>query len=491
VRADQYHDAGGFGQPESACDEDGRVIAEPHRLARIIFSGMNDIEEWKLGDPARAAAKGYPRDYPAELIDDFGMIFVDLTVDAATGSLVCHEVNGPNAVGSDALTGDSSLRAENEARQAIRRAREFGYLLPDGTLRRPLVTVHAHQHWPFFRTGGEFYPRVDQFADVLRELLPGVLVRCRAATDPPGDEQISVVMGDVPAVAAMIQVDEASQRFEIAGRPVVFVGNPNLLPELIRIGRLGREARTSDSRILRVLHAWRLAGVIHDKGLQQDLLEGTGIRPLRHFSAATREETAGKAGAMLSDHAVVLKPSLTSGGCGVHVIVPGMSEDEISACIDVLLADCRAKYGDDAEVFPLQGFEFVRSTGYPMEDGDHLWDLRIAVLFEPGKARAFPVSLRFAPQPFDARSFQLHRDQWVSNVSGRQQTLLKSGMDDDVLGKVGLSDDLIEEAMRACVTWTIKAWDRSVRDGGSHGAVYEDAREEADEPFYRWERFGG
>jgi hypothetical protein len=121
-------------------------------------------------------------------------------------------------------------------------------------------------------------------------------------------------------------------------------------------------------------------------------------------------------------------------------------------------------------IFPIRGFEFVRSTGYPMEDGEHLWDLRIAVLFEPGKAQAFPVSLRFAPHPFDPASFHLDREQWVSNVSGRRNTFLKSGMDDEVLHKVGLTDALIADAMHACVRWTLKAWDCSARGGGRNAA---------------------
>ena len=64
-----------------------------------------------------------------------------------------------------------------------------------------------------------------------------------------------------------------------------------------------------------------------------------------------------------------------------------------------MIEDCRAKYGEHVErmVFPLRGFEFVRSTYYPMADGGHVCDLRIGVLFEPGRAQVFPVSLRIAP----------------------------------------------------------------------------------------------
>lgn len=461
------------------------------RLARIILAGMNDIEEWRLGDPALAAAKGYPRVYPAEIIDDWGIVFVDVTLDASTGKVVCHEVNGPNAVGSDALTGDSVPRAANEAAQAIRRAKELGHLREDGTLARQVVTIHAHQHWPFFRTGGEFYPRVAAFADCLADALPGMTVACQAAGDALGDEQVSVVMGDVPSIAANVTVDPVSRAFRYRGRPVVFMGNPNLLSELIRTGVFAREDRDAAHPALRVFHAWRLAGLIHDKARQQDLFDETGIRPLAHFTATSVEDALAKTRRMLERHAVVLKPSDTSGGCGVTVVVPGMSDAQIMERIESLLAECRAKYGDnsDAMILPLRGFEFVRSTGYPLEDGEHLWDLRIAVLFEPGRASCYPVTLRLTPDPFDPDSFHLDKRQWVSNVSGRRETLLKSGMDDAVLAAVGLTDSLLEEAMLACARWTSKAWDCLARGGGKAGTVFEDSREEVGQPFYRGETF--
>ena len=62
-------------------------------------------------------------------------------------------------------------------------------------------------------------------------------------------------------------------------------------------------------------------------------------------------------------------------------------------------------------------------------------------------------------------------------------------MDDEVLHKVGMTDALMEQAMEACVRWTMKAWDCSVRDGGKSGAVFEDFAEEVGKPFYRPEKF--
>ncbi len=462
---------------------------DPHRLLRLALAGAGDIEEWRLGDPARAAAQGLPREYPAELLDDRGIVFLDVVVEEGSGDLVCHEVNGPNAVGSDALTGESGARSRNEAQQAAARMVEMG--LAGAGPAEPVVTLHAHQHWRSFRTGGEFFPRVADFETALRELLPGQATELRGAHEELGPEAVSVVFGDVPRVAAQLHLDLLSGRFMYRGRPVAFIGNPNLATELARLGRL--PMRTADLPIAarRVFHAWRLLDTVRDKGVQQELLRGTGLRPLRWFEAGSKAEALAGARAMLSSGPVVLKPNAASGGAGVHVVVAAMTDGEIAARIDTLLRDCLSKYGEnaDATALPIRGFEFVRSTGYPMATGGHLWDLRIAVLFEPGRAWVYPVSMRLSPVPFDPGSFHLDRDQWISNVSGRPVTLLKSGLDDAALQAVGLDPARLEAAMAACVKWTLKAWDAAARGGGPRGAVFEDLAEVEEPGFYPREAF--
>ena len=462
-----------------------------HSILRAVFAGLNDIEEWRLGDSKRAAAKGYPREYAAELIDDYGILFLDFSLDAVSGMLVCHEVNGPNGAGSDALTGDSSTRAESEARQTARRAKDMGYMRPQGTPTQPLVTIHAHQHWKFFRTGSEFYPRVAQFEDVLNELLPGLHICVRAATDALGAEHISVVVGDVPAVAANLAINARTGRFEYLGRPAIFIGNTNLIPELIRTGKLRRQGNDILDVDFRVFHGWRLAHVINDKALQQNLFRGTGVRPLRHFEAHSLEEALRCTKQMLVSGPVVLKPNYGSGGAGVRAVAPGMTDRAIEATLAAIVDDCRAKYGENTEavMFPIRGFEFVRSTDFRQPDGGRLWDLRFCALFEPGKVKVFPGSLRFAPEAFDEKRFFLGRDQWVSNVSGRQVTLHRSGLDDEMLAGVGMTAEMLERAMQASATWAIKAWDRAMRGGTGKAAVYEDECEEKDISYYPWDKF--
>jgi hypothetical protein len=455
------------------------------RLLRIAAAGWNDIEEWRLGDAARAAARGFPRRVPSDVLDDSGIVFVDVTLEARTGRPVCHEVNGPNGVGSDALTGDSGERAESEAGQALRRAAESGHRAADGRLVRPVVTVHAHQHWRAFRTGGEFYPRVGRFAESLAARLPRERIEVRGAGEAFGTESVSVVVGDVPSVAEHLEVERRSGGFLHRGRPVVFLGNPNLACELVRRGRLRLAGGRFLGADLRVFHAWRLVHAVHDKALQQALFEGTALRPLARFEAGTRAEAVRRTRAMLRTGPVVLKPNGGSGGTGVQVAVPGMGDDEVAAKVDALFSECAAKHGEGVEsfAFPVRGFEFVRSTGYPTPAGEHLWDLRVAVAFEPGVAAVYPVSLRIAPKPFDEASFHLDRDRWISNVSGRRESLLKSGLDEEALRLVGFTDERLEEVLRACVAWTERAWDAAVRDATPLGASYEDVCERTDPDF--------
>ena len=457
-----------------------------HDLTRIIFDALGHIDEWKLGDSDVAAAKGYPREYSFDVIDDYGMVFVDVVLDAETRQPICHEVNGPNGVGSDALTGESSDRARNEAHQVMRRLQERGYL-KGARLDRPVVTIHAHQHWKAFRTGFEFYTRADDFATILADLLPGNLVNRRGANEPLGDEDLSVIIGDVPSVAAGIEVDLQTGQFSYKGRPVTFLGNPNLMPELIRIGQIPADRKWSEVVDLRVFHAWRLTRDIHNKSYQQKLFAGTGIRPMRNFEARSPEEALSLSCEHLTHGPVVLKPNGTSGGTGVHVVVPSMTKSEVRKKIDAVVEDCLAKYGTNADsaLFPLRGFEFVRSTGYPMASGEHLWDLRIGVLFEPGMIRTFPVSIRVTPLPFDPDTFHLDRDQWVSNVSGRTSYCLLSGMDDKVLASIGMTPELLDTVFQASAKWTAKAWDMDVRGQN----VYEDACEQDDPDFYPYNKF--
>src|SRR5262249_49163724 len=153
-----------------------------------------------------------------------------------------------------------------------------------------------------------------RFRGLLRDAMPENVVCMRGAHERLGEESISVVLGDVPAVTAGLTLD-ATFGFRYQGRPVIFAGNPNLLPELERTGTLppGRLEDVPDAT-LRSFHAWRLSRVFHDKVRQQSLLRGTGIRPLRTFEARDRDEAVERATGVLGDGPCVLKPRAASGG---------------------------------------------------------------------------------------------------------------------------------------------------------------------------------
>lgn len=461
------------------------------RLLRIVLAHWGDIEEWKLADPAVAAARGFPRRVSVEGVDEGGILFVDVTIDARTGSPVCHEVNGSNAVGSDALTGDSRGRAGIEVRHALRRIHALGLRGAEGRLARPLVTIHAHQHWGAFRTGGEFYPRVGLFAEGLADLLPGVGMEVRGALEDLGDEDLSVVVGDVPSIGEHLEPALRGEGFLYRGRPVVFLGNPNLAVELLRRGRLRREDARIAGADLGSFLCPRLLHLVHDKATQQALFEGTAIRPLACFEAWSRGEAIARTIEHLARGPFVLKPNGGSGGTGVRVAVPSMDDAELRAVVDGVTADFAKKYGESSErvLFPIRGFEFVRSTGLPMEDGEHLWDLRVAVEFEAGMASLYPVSFRLTPAAFDERTFHLDRDQWISNVSGRKVTLLRSGLDAETLHAVGMTDARLDEVLAACAAWTVNAWRATAPAAAPVSLSYEDECEKADAAFYPREKF--
>ena len=373
------------------------MISPRHRMLRIALASLNDIEEWRLGDESLARAKGYPREYPADVIDDWGIVFVDLVLDAATGRPVCHEVNGPNAVGSDALTGDSHRRAASEARQALRRARERGYLGADGRLARPSSpctrTSTGRRSGPAASSSLEWTTSPSG----CRSVWAAATCACAAPASPSATRRLPSCWATCrrwPRTSASMP----PTGWSIGAGPSSSSAIRTCCPSSCGRARWPPSTRALD---LRVFHAWRLVRLILDKGRQQDLLEGTGVERLPYFEARTADEARARARSFLARGPVVLKPNGASGGAGVHVVVPGMSDAEIAARVDAVLADCVAKYGDNAEAtaFPVRGFQFVRSTGYPMPDGDHLWDLRIAVEFSPGRAEVYPVSMRIAPRP--------------------------------------------------------------------------------------------
>jgi hypothetical protein len=163
------------------------------------------------------------------------------------------------------------------------------------------------------------------------------------------------------------------------------------------------------------------AGVIvgHDKALQQRFADAAGFRSLRCAEAASEEDAlAAIADFNAAGITAVGKINSGSQGCGVRFFPPGETTAHVHQ-LHEMRADASKKYGASAEqsLWPIRFFEFCRSSDYRLNDGGHLWDLRMEVHVSPNITTAIPATMRLCPSPFDGTDF--HPACVVSNVSGR------------------------------------------------------------------------
>jgi hypothetical protein len=155
-----------------------------------------------------------------------------------------------------------------------------------------------------------------------------------------------------------------------------------------------------------------------------------------------------------------------SGGTGIRFCPPWFDDSKRANELRLLVAGAAKKYGDNIEdtLFPIRTFEFVRSTGYALEDGQHLWDLRVQVLISPGKIQASPAIIRLCPEQFDPTLFT--RDSVVSNLSGRPPSIqfmrspwARNETDQtSVLEACGVEAARLDDMLTACVRWCERAW---------------------------------
>lgn len=261
-------------------------------------------------------------------------------------------------------------------------------------------------------------------------------------SDDEGTDVCNIVVGDLPTLASELEVDRATLRFK--GHTVTFATNPNLLPALARAGHQDVD--------LGVFHEGQHARTVHDKGLQQDLCEGTPFTTLRH-GAASSVEDAVRLVRELHDlgQAAVVKPNATSGGVGIRVVPVG---DDPVAAVAAVVDETVARYGNGAATtaLPLRIFEFATAHPLPHVDGAHLWDLRIEVLGRPGLITARPVMVRLCPAAFTGA---LSHDAVVSNLTGRTPST------DFILGPAVLDrrlrSGIIQDLCDAAVAWAAMA----------------------------------
>ena len=249
------------------------------------------------------------------------------------------------------------------------------------------------------------------------------------------------------------------------GYPVMSVGNVNLLAELVRKGVVKRQGADYDVDY-DVFHDGPLSPLMHDKGAQQILANGTGFVPIRHFDAMTVEEiVAGVKSFQRDGHPAVIKPNATSGGAGIQFFGLDATDAEIRRTLDQQVQEVVDKYGQKAirSMLPIRIFEFAQSTGYPVGNNSHLWDMRISCLISPGEIEMTVCGMRICPKHFVFGNYD--RASVCSNTTGRAPStdylrapLAESDGPTEFLTSAGVDDRSFDSILDGCAAFCEKAY---------------------------------
>lgn len=409
----------------------------------------------KLGTPVGNGppTKVYHSRFQAPEIGGFSFFLVDVTVEA-DGTLRLIEANTSNAALSSCGVGDDD--------RARHMAQAFEHRVSPGV---SVVALLAFQ--PGFIHLPEWFSRAAAFA---QHLSLRRSVELRAWDEEPGHEEVAVICGAIPELAALIEVRDS--RFFVHGREVVFMTNPNILPELVRLGKIARQG-TGYACDLRAFHEGTASALAHDKGFQQDLARGTSIKPLA-WREAVNFECALEALDWFADRGMVAmaKMNAGSGGAGIQPFTPDLSRGTRAQSLDKLVHSARDKHGPAADetLYPIRIFEFAKAKPYPLHGREHLWDLRVQALVSPGQIDVRACVVRLCPAPFDGT---YNWDSVVSNLTGRDpgqamQFMRAPGaqrrsMPGTVLQGLGLTENDMQGVLDGCAQWAAAAW-RSSHD---------------------------
>jgi hypothetical protein len=275
-----------------------------------------------------------------------------------------------------------------------------------------------------------------------------------------------VAFDTVERIAA--HVTKMGGKLYYRGYPVLSVGNVNLLAELVRKGVVERHKADYDVDY-DVFHDGRLVPLIHDKGRQQVLAQGTGFVPIRHLNTMTVDEVvAGVKSLLQQGMPAVIKPNATSGGAGIDFFGPGTTEGEIRKTLDHQVQVVKDKYlhGAEKSMWPIRIFEFAQSTGCPVGGNHHLWDMRVSCLIRPGEVEMTVCGLRLCPKPFVPGKYD--RATACSNTTGRvpsttrfRAPLAEAGGPTPLMRAAGVDDAMFERILGACAAWCQAAWKSS------------------------------
>lgn len=384
-----------------------------------------------------------PWSFPVS-VGGYGIALLDLTIDDQ-GRIRLIEANGSNGNMTSIAFGSDDRRATHMYHCALPKMKET----PKGVIVCGLSGSRMHI--------AEYFSRILHFVDQLQSDTDVVI---RHADEPLGGESITVIVDTVPSISQ--HTTRTNSRLSFRNRPIIFACNANILLELVRAGRISRQGHWYDVDIS-IFQDAAFVPFVLDKGLQQDAANGTGIAPLVHYAAWNFEEAVTKLESFHREGRVaVCKIHGGSAAVGVCFIPPSGGR-AARAALEELLKGAAMAYGGNAgkTIYPIGIFEFARAKPYILEDGPHLWDMRVECLVYPDHIEVTPCVIRICPAPFDGHSYS--RNAVVSNLTGRPPSLtfVRSAMSIDALKKLDLDVISLHRVADVCSQWCQSAWKRS------------------------------
>lgn len=259
-----------------------------------------------------------------------------------------------------------------------------------------------------------------------------------------------VVCGSVPELADGLECGAGG--FTYLGRPVRFIGNPNLLVEFAR--RTGQPLAAVLAIADDVLPEGADLALLGTDKVRQQWIAGRcdGFTPIasRRVTDTDAEAIADAALHMADTYgAVMVRPDSASGGAGVFPVQAGADRDDVVATVRGAQRDMAAKYGPGYErTCPWAVYEFVDALPAQTPDGPRRWDLRLLVLATPEATRITPLSARLCP---DVISGKLDRESTVVNQTGRAKGAALGITPGELCRLTGLDEGVLHAA--ACAAY--------------------------------------
>ncbi len=372
-----------------------------------------------------------------------GIAILDITLDEDK-KIRLIEANGSNGNLTSTSLGNDNLRVEH-----------IYSIVKDKISKQIENTVLLFPYKDGFMHLAEFYSRIYCLAKLIsKDKTTGI----RDCSEPYGEESVVIICGTVEEIASNISLRNSELYFK--NLKVIFSSNPNLLPELARIGKFSKKELYTQS-LSEIFHDGPLLKITHDKYKQQKVAQGTGIEPLYSEEVWDKQKCI-KAINKINQKGstAVAKINAGSGGAGIDFFPIELSSIEIEQKLELILHDAEKHYGNNyaSTIFPIRLFEFVKSTPFSINNLPHLWDMRMECLIYPGYTLVLPCLIRICPAPFSDNSYS--KDQVVSNLTGRAPSLefIRSALDEEALNNIGITLNKLTEMSMASAMWCQSAW---------------------------------